>query len=242
MLDSGRLPGAIAFASAPTRRNPLGTPGLAAKSSISLLSITPRPGNHQSRAKKEVDRHACDAIAFRVDHREVRRLLAWLSRRFPCRHRLAWRGPSGSRRAGQLRSTGTSFASGTSTKSGSPRYSARSRCARRIASTTRCLRVAPSSASWSKPDRILSVNQATPPEGGGGAERCASRYSPISGCALSPHIARGLPSTRRRRACARPRRACGQPGLVMPPSAPAPPECSASAPDWPSDDGADRRR
>ncbi len=44
MLDSMRLRGAIALASAPTSSKPFGTPGLTAKSSISLFRITPVPG------------------------------------------------------------------------------------------------------------------------------------------------------------------------------------------------------
>ena len=44
MLDSGRLPGAMALASAPTSPYTLGVPGLAEKSSISSLSSTPVPG------------------------------------------------------------------------------------------------------------------------------------------------------------------------------------------------------
>ena len=44
MLDSMRLPGSMALASAPTRSKPLGTPVLTVKSSISLFRITPVPG------------------------------------------------------------------------------------------------------------------------------------------------------------------------------------------------------
>src|SRR6476469_3970611 len=43
MLDKGVLPGAIEFASEPTKPNKFGTPGAAAKSSISLLSKIPVP-------------------------------------------------------------------------------------------------------------------------------------------------------------------------------------------------------
>ncbi len=42
--DSGRLPGAIAFASPWTRPNMFAVPGFDAKSSISLLSRKPSPG------------------------------------------------------------------------------------------------------------------------------------------------------------------------------------------------------
>ena len=44
MLESGRLFGAIAFASEPTRPKAFGIPGEMLKSSIWLLSITPVPG------------------------------------------------------------------------------------------------------------------------------------------------------------------------------------------------------
>ena len=44
MLESGRLPGSTALASAPIRPNALGTPGWAEKSSISLFITTPVPG------------------------------------------------------------------------------------------------------------------------------------------------------------------------------------------------------
>ena len=44
MLESGRLPGAGRFASAPTNPNAFGAPASAAKSSISLFSTTPMPG------------------------------------------------------------------------------------------------------------------------------------------------------------------------------------------------------
>src|SRR6185503_19152294 len=43
MLDSGRLPGATAFATPPRRRNEFGTSASSVKSSISLLSSTPVP-------------------------------------------------------------------------------------------------------------------------------------------------------------------------------------------------------
>ena len=91
MLDSGRLPGATAFASAPIRRKPFGTPAFAAKSSISLFSITPVPGHHEAGAEEEVDRlRAGDAIAFRVDDREVRGLRT-LARAFDARQHVARR-------------------------------------------------------------------------------------------------------------------------------------------------------
>ena len=54
MLDSGRLPGAIAFASAPISRKPFGTPGFAAKSSISLFSMMPVPGTMRPEPKKKL--------------------------------------------------------------------------------------------------------------------------------------------------------------------------------------------
>src|SRR5262245_1708523 len=44
MLDKGRLPGAIELFSAPTSLNAFGTPGMTAKSSISLFKTTPVPG------------------------------------------------------------------------------------------------------------------------------------------------------------------------------------------------------
>ena len=44
MLDKGRLPGATELASVPNKPKALGTPGAAAKSSISLFIITPVPG------------------------------------------------------------------------------------------------------------------------------------------------------------------------------------------------------
>ena len=44
MLESGRLPGATALASAPIRPKALGTPGAMEKSSISLFIITPVSG------------------------------------------------------------------------------------------------------------------------------------------------------------------------------------------------------
>ena len=42
--ESGRLPGAIAFASSPTRPNAFGTPGFTEKSSIWSFSMKPVPG------------------------------------------------------------------------------------------------------------------------------------------------------------------------------------------------------
>ena len=45
MLESGRLPGATALASAPMRPNALGVPGCAEKSSISLFITMPVPGS-----------------------------------------------------------------------------------------------------------------------------------------------------------------------------------------------------
>ena len=44
MLESMRLPGAMALASLPTRPKPLATPGFMEKSSISSFSSTPVPG------------------------------------------------------------------------------------------------------------------------------------------------------------------------------------------------------
>ena len=44
MLDSGRLPGAMALAAAPTSPYMFGTPAFTAKSSIWLLSRMPVPG------------------------------------------------------------------------------------------------------------------------------------------------------------------------------------------------------
>lgn len=44
MLESGRFLGPTAFAFEPTSPNAFGVPGAIAKSSISLLSITPVPG------------------------------------------------------------------------------------------------------------------------------------------------------------------------------------------------------
>jgi len=59
MLDSGRLPGAIALAWEPTRPYAFGEPGDAEKSSISLLSNTPVPGTVKPEPKgKLMDRVA----------------------------------------------------------------------------------------------------------------------------------------------------------------------------------------
>jgi len=52
MLESGRLPGAMALALPPTNPYTLGTPGLRLKSSISSFSNTPVPGTMNPEPKR----------------------------------------------------------------------------------------------------------------------------------------------------------------------------------------------
>ena len=137
MDESGRLPGAIALASPCTRPNMFGAPGLAAKSSISLLSRKPVPPAHHAGAEAAVDRVGDrDGVAVAVDDGEC---VVCGCFRAAARRREGRRGRGArarSARGCRRRSPWTAAASsGLFTKSGSPRTWLRSTKAWRIAST-----------------------------------------------------------------------------------------------------------
>ena len=79
MLESGRLPGAIAFASAPSEPKAVRHARLGREIVHLVVQHHARARNHQARAKEKVDgQRAGDTIALGIEHRKVRGLRARL--------------------------------------------------------------------------------------------------------------------------------------------------------------------
>ncbi len=156
--DSGRFFGAIALASRADELEAVRHARLHREIVHLVVQQDAGARHHQARAEEEIERQG------RRDHvaasRRSRRS-AWLRgrpapHRRPATRRWAWPCPCGWKRVARRRSSSLmSRATGTSTKSGSPRYTARSRCTRRMASTMRCVRVTLSTLSRSKPSRMF---------------------------------------------------------------------------------------